>query len=300
MKEKIYILVKTYPNFSMQYEETVCTAGVLENGKWVRIYPVPYRLLQDYERYEKHQWISVDLQRNTRDHRRESYRPISDFKLLKKVGTNDRWAERREILSAVPVYSDMQELINKAQKNSPEKKLSLAMFKPAQILNFSWEKNSSKLDTKKVQQLETRKAQIDLIPSKDNIEHQFKNAEKLPYKFFYHFRDAKKKESRMMIEDWEVGALFWNCLRKYNDELIALRKVKQKFLNGFATIDLHLILGTTYKHHNTALNPFVIVGVYYPPFVLSKPLFLKPMMNIDNKRTKDKAHDVLTLFPTKG
>ncbi len=77
-------MVKTYPNFSAQYEETVCTARVLENGKWVRIYPVPYRLLQDYERYEKHQWISVDLQRNARDHRRESYRPISDFKLLKK------------------------------------------------------------------------------------------------------------------------------------------------------------------------------------------------------------------------
>lgn len=33
-----------------------------------------------------------------------------------------------------------------------------------------------------------------------------------------------------MIEDWEIGALFWNMLEKSNgDEEVACEKVKQKY-----------------------------------------------------------------------
>ena len=42
-KTKILITVKTYPQFSSKYTETVCTAGMREEGKWIRIYPVLYR-----------------------------------------------------------------------------------------------------------------------------------------------------------------------------------------------------------------------------------------------------------------
>jgi hypothetical protein len=33
------------------YGETVCTAGLLDGEKWVRIYPVSYRLLNDDQMY---------------------------------------------------------------------------------------------------------------------------------------------------------------------------------------------------------------------------------------------------------
>ena len=36
---------------------------------------------------------------------------------------------------------------------------------------------------------------------------------KLPYKFYYRFKDDSGKSSRLMIEDWEIGQLYWNCLR---------------------------------------------------------------------------------------
>ncbi len=42
---------------------------------------------------------------------------------------------------------------------------------------------------------------------------QRKVVKKLPYKFSYRFFTEGDKEPRkMMIEDWEIGALFWNCL----------------------------------------------------------------------------------------
>jgi hypothetical protein len=40
---------------------------------------------------------------------------------------------------------------------------------------------------------------------------QKKVVKKLPYKFSYRFFSEGDKEPRkMMIEDWEIGALFWN------------------------------------------------------------------------------------------
>jgi hypothetical protein len=50
-KAHILITVKTYPLPSHWYGETVCTAGLLDGEKWVRIYPVSYRLLNDDQMY---------------------------------------------------------------------------------------------------------------------------------------------------------------------------------------------------------------------------------------------------------
>jgi len=41
MRIKIPITVKAYPAISKEYNETVCTAGITEEGKWIRIYPIP-------------------------------------------------------------------------------------------------------------------------------------------------------------------------------------------------------------------------------------------------------------------
>jgi hypothetical protein len=35
---RVLITVKTYPTPSAKYDELVCNAGFLENGKWIRIY----------------------------------------------------------------------------------------------------------------------------------------------------------------------------------------------------------------------------------------------------------------------
>ena len=47
-REKVLITVKTYPTLSRKHGELVCTAGVREDGSWVRLYPIPFRLL-DYK-----------------------------------------------------------------------------------------------------------------------------------------------------------------------------------------------------------------------------------------------------------
>lgn len=74
-KDRVLITVKTYPTLSKKYGETVCTAAVREDGSWVRIYPVPFRRLDEEEQYRKFDWLECTLVRNQRDPRPETYRP---------------------------------------------------------------------------------------------------------------------------------------------------------------------------------------------------------------------------------
>ena len=43
--ERVLILCKTYPSPSAKYAETSCVAGMTEDGRLIRLYPVPFRLV---------------------------------------------------------------------------------------------------------------------------------------------------------------------------------------------------------------------------------------------------------------
>ena len=52
----ILIIVKTYPEISRKYTETVCTAGVLADSKTlVRLYPIRFRYLEGTLQFKKYQ-----------------------------------------------------------------------------------------------------------------------------------------------------------------------------------------------------------------------------------------------------
>jgi hypothetical protein len=60
----------------------------------------------------------------------------------------------------------------------------------------------------------------------------------------------------------------WMARKSYvlKEVFTSLNMVKQKYLEEFADKDLHLFVGTTLKFHAiSAPNPFVIIGLFYPP-----------------------------------
>ena len=77
----------------------------------------------------------------------------------------------------------------------------------------------------------------------------------------------------MMIEDWEIGALYWRCVREGATPEEAVEKVRQKYWHDFCVKDIHLFLGTTREWHGRGKNPFVVIGVFYPPFQNQPELF---------------------------
>jgi hypothetical protein len=265
-KKKVLITVATYPLPSRSHDELVCTAGILETGEWIRIYPVPLKFLTGLRKNGKiesfkYNWIELDLNKRTDDFRPESHSPINydfkDIKVLGKIDTRSNWAERKNYCIS-KVYTNLSKLIDdsKAPTN-----VSLATFKPTKILGFiieSEENREWKDEWKKLRK------QGDLFDPGRSPEITIP---KLPYKFYYRFEDDSGKESRLMIEDWEIGALYWNCLKSSEGiETEALRKVRDKYEKEFINEkDIYFFLGTTREWHmRRARNPFVIIGVFYP------------------------------------
>ncbi|MDD2629580.1 MAG: hypothetical protein PHV61_05350 [Limnochordia bacterium] len=263
-KKRIYIVVKTYPTISKKYTELVCTAGVLEDGSWLRLYPIPFRKLDLDQKYPKYTWVQVEVERNTSDFRPETYRPynLSEMVVEQKPNKVD-WDERRRIIfKNKKIYTNLQELIDKAKSDGT----SLAVFKPTEILDFVIEPTERDWNPETLECLQILSRQMNLFQTPEEIEAEFRVVPKVPYKFFYKFADDSGKQSKMMIEDWEIGMLYFNCLKRANgDENIAINKVKQKYFDTFLKKDLHFFLGTTRQYHNWARNPFIIIGAFYPP-----------------------------------
>jgi hypothetical protein len=269
---KVLIAVKTYPTLSSKYDELVCTAGFLEDGSWIRVYPIPFRKLEYDKQYSKYDWVEVDLEKNNSDFRLESHKPKSietAFNIVDHLGTEDSWKLRKEIVLK-NVHTNMTELI--AQAKDTTKYTSLAVFKPKGILDFKIEKVDREWDKKKLDTLKAKAQQLNLF---QNAENPFEVVQKLPYKFSYKFTSDDDIERTMMIEDWEIGQLYWNCLKRHEgNEAKACEDVKKKYFDDFAkTKDLYLFLGTTREFHLIAPNPFVIIGTFHPKKIVQPSLF---------------------------
>jgi len=271
-KERILVTVKTYPTLSRKYGETVCTAGVRQDGSWVRIYPVPFRRLMEPQQYRKFDWIECELVKNRSDFRPETRNPVDMTKItpVAHMGTTGNWRERRRLLlQTAKVHTRLQAIIEAAKENN----LSLAVFKPAKITGFLWEEEEREWDVAKVAEMRNQTKQKQIF-AEDKWRETFKVIPKLPYSFSYRFEDDAGQASELQVLDWEAGSLFWNCLRNTKgDEQAALKKVRAKYLDEFCRTDLHFFLGTTQQFHFVAPNPWVIIGVFPIPHQRQLELF---------------------------
>jgi hypothetical protein len=134
------------------------------------------------------------------------------------------------------------------------------------VLDFVIEPTERDWDVEKLAILRGLSQQLNLFQTPEEIDEEFKVVPKVPYKFSYRFEDVAGKQSTLMIEDWEIGMLYFNCLKRADgDESVATAKVRQKYFDSFLKQDLHFYLGTTKANHYRAPNPFIIVGAFYPP-----------------------------------
>ena len=190
---RVLITVKTYPLPSSKYRELVCTAGLLNGEKWVRIYPIAFRFLSNNKQYPKYGWIELNLVRNKKDFRPETYRPKSgideNIRLIKKLTTNNNWSARK-IYVLKEVFTSMNELIKLAKS---EQKKSLATLKPIEIIDFSWKKTES--TWKDIWLAQSKQGNIFELDKEKKLDDK-SIVKKLPYKYYYKWLP---KESRSNI-----------------------------------------------------------------------------------------------------
>ncbi len=97
---RVMVTVKAYPTLSRQYNETVCVAGVrMDTGRpeHVRLFPVPFRDMEQSKQFHKYDIVEVDVTGHSRDDRPESRRPVLDsLEVVGHVPSDRSWEQRAE------------------------------------------------------------------------------------------------------------------------------------------------------------------------------------------------------------
>lgn len=253
-KKTVLVTVKAYPNPSKKYGETVCVAGIdLNTNKWIRLYPIPYRDLDDDKKFPKYSIIEVMAAKSKDDHRPESYKVDADsIKVINHLDTGKKrdWEQRKKIVLPT-VSTSMCEIL----KQSQESDLSLGTFKPRSV-DFIIKK-APKVDEDERQACY---AQLSFL-------NRLKNApEAIPFDFRYRFfceDESMCSGHNLQIIDWEIGQAYRDWGRKYKPQELLLEKIKEKWLAQMCSDkrDTHFFIGNMKRRRDT----FMVLGVFYPP-----------------------------------
>ena len=243
--------MKTYPNVSRKYVETTCTAGLLEipseGLKLARVYPVPFRFLNEDKKFPKYSWLEVEVEHNQKDGRPESYKLLnpSKIKVLEKIESGrEGWKKRMKLI--LNFVEPIEQIITNWKTKT------LGIIKPKELLDFYIQEEEK----------EWTKEQLNLI--RQNILflelQNIKPLEKVPYKFSYKFLGDDGKEHIWGIYDWEIYQAYRKWRWIYKDKVF--EKLREKFFYEFKEKkDIYFVIG----NHNRWRNSFFIIGIVYPP-----------------------------------
>jgi hypothetical protein len=248
--KKVLITVKTYPNPSKKYVETVCCAGIdLDTSEWIRLYPIPFRDLDESKKFKKYTIIEVKCWKSNTDHRVESYKIDSDsIKIVDWLDTKNGWEKRKNIVLPT-VSKSLCQIISEG-----ESRKSLGMFKPTEV-SFSHQRANLKDRAKHEQYY----AQLSFFDKKKDA------IEEIPFDFYYHFKCVNESSCpghKLPILDWEIGQSYRNWRFRYEVQEILLQKIEQKWLEMTSPQkDVYFFVGNIHRFQ----NQFMILGVFYPP-----------------------------------
>lgn len=249
--EDIFVVIKTYPRPHRGLKETVCTAGITKKGKWIRLFPLDFRYLPGNQKFIKYQWIKVDIKKNDKDIRKDTYCPITSSIRLGDAIPSRNYNQRSEIIipSAVKSLEELQSLYEKD-------KISLGVFRPKKILDFKIEKDQETWKPKHQQ----------ILRQKALFGRQPKKLDKIPYKFSYIFRCNDKrcnKNHSLSIIDWEICQLYRNLKEKNGYDMSKiLEGVKKRWFVDMwdKNRNSYLIVGTQFRW-----STWMVLGVFWPP-----------------------------------
>jgi hypothetical protein len=254
--KRVLIVVKTYPTPAMSGVEVSCTAGITEDNKWIRLFPVPYRFLDEDRRFSRYQWINVNVTKAPRDPRPESYK--LNEQTIQISGKEPPWEGRWKYVA--PLKSESLCEIQRVQRanGSP----TLGIFKPGKITRLSIEDGGDAWTQKQLLALN----QDTMLSQSRPIDR----LEKIPFDFKYVFQcaDVGCKGHKLSCTDWEMGQAYRSWKRQYGAkwETHFRRRFENEMTSKF---DTHFFVGTMHGHPKT----WIIVGLYYPPRPSALPLF---------------------------
>lgn len=251
---RVMIWGKTYPELSTHHHETVCTAGVTEDGDPIRLYPVRLRYLQGDKQYSLYDVIEVTASRNAKDPRPESFKVRDEtINILDRIPTDsDEWAARHDWIwrrADKWHFRSMDQLLA-AQSDTGQ---SIGMLEVGAISGVYLREKSAREAEAHRQKFESISSQFDaFLPEYKQLD--FISTEvRLKWSCAVRCATCRQKPHDMQVLDWglmQLGRKAGWLAAKAKMEAIA--DLEQK--------DFRLFLGNFFLHQQT----FGIIGLWYP------------------------------------
>ncbi|NQY12890.1 MAG: hypothetical protein HRT81_03390 [Henriciella sp.] len=237
-KDKCLILVKALPHRSSNYFETVCCAGIGQDGRWRRQYPVPYRVLADSQRFKRWDWIEYEYTDPGHDDRQESQKVVPEsIKVVDSLGSS----KRARALST---------FIRTSTLEAEQRGESLTLLRPSDV-SFSWrEKSDSELT-------EEKRKHDELARQASFFDEAVSTLTPCPYEFKFAWTDELGNKHRNTSDDWETSAAFFNRRRSLGTELEALNSLKTTYEEEYPSKGMAFAMGT----HSRFKATWLLVGV---------------------------------------
>lgn len=275
-EKKVLVTVKTYPTLSKKYDRLVCTAGITEDGEWIRLYPVPWWDLEDDKKFKKFDWIEAKVKpAKEKLNRKESHKvKEGSIEIVDGLPVQRKHAEKLYDITGKEKFDNFSEAdkqknwekrtrwVDDASFNSVEKlrerkeeNFSLGAVKPENVKDFYWEKgdNARHWEEDLVEGTQQTLGQNDYETPLDHISRVFK----------YNFtcRDSSCKDHNMMAEDWELLQAWRKWQENYDGKEETFEKIKDRFYTKmFKDGESYFFLGTESEY-----DKYLIIGLFYPP-----------------------------------
>jgi hypothetical protein len=250
-KKRALIVARTYPVPADLGIESSCTAAITDKGEWLRIFPVPWRLLAQDQRFRKYQWVDLTVVKAADDSRPESYhlKPDGVSIVSGPLTTQDAWQARKNVV--FPLLGHC--LCCLTRQRDAQMHPTLGIFRPASI---------SKLRISPAEPPDWTEAQLLMLRQ----QHFFAEApkqelQKIPLVFRYEFRCPEEtcNGHTLMCTDWEMGQSYRKWRIEYGNQWEA--KFRQTYESEMIEKnDTHFYVGTVASHPNR----WIIIGLFYP------------------------------------
>jgi len=254
-------LVKAYPALSRTYGEVCCVAGVQMTAagpQWIRLYPVPFRSLQDRQQFRKYQRIRLRVTKHRGDRRPETRRPDRDS--IEPFGTpipsSDAWGRRRRWVEPL-----MAESMCEVRRRQRVDGTSLAVFRPADVQDLQIEDRDIDADRRALAR--AKAAQGSLLDAISGEDHgrQLRELEEIPHTFKYRYLCGEQgcRGHLQTIIDWEIVQFY----RQVRHGKAWRKRMRERWLHEICSAqrDTAFFVGNQHQHPGS----FMILGVWWPP-----------------------------------
>lgn len=244
------ILIKALPHRSSNYFETVCCAGVGRDGRWRRQYPVPFRILEEGQKFGRWTWIRYSYTKPINDSRWESQKVIPET-----ITVGDKLSQSKRAYC-------LRSLIRQSFARAEEDRQSLVLIEPKQFKIKASEKTKTDLERE-------RSKHADLARQSSMFDTPAVPLEPCPYEFRVRWRDLSGKDHDHICDDWETSTAFSRRLTTLHSASAAIESLRETYEDQY--MKRGMVLG--FSTHSRRHRQWLLVGIIRVDLPQSDDLF---------------------------